>query len=175
MYFQIYDLLYNFFPKEIVEKILFFSRPIISNVMKKELYLEKAHLMCKINYNWWYLNLIKYWSIYDIEHMIELPIEYNYDYAFISYFSKEELNFIIKNLFNCNCCKKNSQGILNKSSSKNRLSLQEINNICYFENNIKYNIKINLNEKVNCYRNKCNCSCRHILTAISSIYKYEFV
>ena len=154
-------LLLNKLPNELVNYIIFLSRPTLSIQMKKEIELEAAHMMCKIHYEWWHPKIVRYWYLNDIEDIAELPLEYTYDCTLLQRNTTERIKFIMSQLFNCGCCKRHSQGILDKphcNHLRKKFSLREIRDV----KNYDYSFKIIINPKYN----KCNCICRHVLRNI---------
>lgn len=168
MEFKINKFLLNKLPVEIVNYILFISSPRMSDKIKKELKLEAAHMMCKIHYEWWYPKLVKYWHLNDIEDMSELPLKYTYNYTLLHSYDQDRIIFIMKQLFNCGCCKRHSQGILDKPHClhiRKNMSLREKRDT----NNYKLSINTMFQEsRYNSKNNICSCNCRHILR---NIYK----
>ncbi len=166
MDYKINILLLNKLPTEIVNYIMFLSRPKLSIQITRELKLEAAHMMCKIHYEWWYPKLVRYWHLNDIEHMSELPLEYRYDYTLMHCYSQERIIFIMKQLFNCGCCKRHSQGILDKphcNHLRKKFSLREIRDV----NNYGCSINTMFPETRHNIRTKnCSCNCRHVLRCI---------
>ena len=161
MDYKINILLLNKLPTEIVNYIMFLSRPKLSIQITRELKLEAAHMMCKIHYEWWYPKFVRYWHLNDIEDITELPLEYTYDYTLLQRNTSERIKFIMRQLFNCGCCKRHSQGILDKPHCihlRKNLSLREIRDV----NSYDYSFKIIINPKYN----ECNCICRHVLRNI---------
>ena len=158
-------LLLNKLPNEIVNYIIFLSRPTLSIRMKKEIELEAAHMMCKIHYEWWYPKFVRYWHLNDIEDITELPLEYTYDYTLLQRNTTERIKFIMTQLFNCGCCKRHSQGILDKPHCKHlrkKFSLREIRDVKTYG----YSLKCMFPEIRHNKNNECNCICRHVLRNI---------
>ena len=144
-------------PDELINLILFMANPRMSQLTKRELHLEATHIMCEQHYNWWYPKLARYWHLNDVETMYEIPLKYHYGHSLMHYFTKDELIFIMRQLFNCGCCERHSKGIIpNKSHC---LTIRE-----------KQSMRARIQMK-NHYgdNNQCTCSCRHILRHIEKL------
>ena len=163
-------LLLNKLPNEIVNYIIFLSSPTLSIQMKKELELESAHMMCKIHYEWWYPKFVRYWHLNDIEDISELPLEYSYDYTLLRCNTSERIKFIMRQLFNCGCCKRHSQGILNKphcTHLRQKFTLRELRDVKTYD----YSLQCMFTETRHHKKNKCNCNCRHVFRNINRYIK----
>jgi hypothetical protein len=137
--------------------------------MKKEIELEAAHMMCKIHYEWWYPKFVRYWHLNDIEDISELPLEYTYGYTLLQRNTNERIKFIMAQLLTCGCCKRHSQGIIDKPHCDNlrtKFSLREIRDV-----NLPF-ISGWFPETMHNKKNLCNCICRHVLRNIYPNIKY---
>tara|TARA_B100001769_G_scaffold195119_1_gene155528 strand:- start:10411 stop:10893 length:483 start_codon:yes stop_codon:yes gene_type:complete len=145
-------------PYELINYIIFMANPRMNNILQNEIHLESAHIMCEQHYNWWYPKMARYWHINDVETMYEIPTRIQYVPSLMYYFTKEELVFIMKQLFKCGCCKRHSQGIIpNKPHChiiRNKRSLREINQ---------------MNNHYEEREHKCTCPCRHMLRNIERL------
>ena len=142
-------------PDEITEMIMFMAQPRLDEDFQKELRLESAFMLCEQHYNWWYPKMTCYWHLNDVETTYEFPDHYRYGRSMLVYFTKDELKFITKQLTNCGCCQRHSQGIHtipHCTTIRPKQSLRAIR------------------EMNNHYGNKCcTCPCRHILRRILNI------
>ena len=134
-------------PTNLIEYIFFMANYRLDNNIKKELKLKVAHMMCKKHYDWWHIELSKWWienrldeNDYIESDNIEFPNNLYYDKSLFNYFNNYEINFIKENLLHCGCCVRHSYGIYQNKPH------------CL---NIKNKKKI-----------FCNCFCRHILRKI---------
>lgn len=142
-------------PDEISEMIMFMAQPRLDEAFQKELRLESAFMLCEQHYNWWYPKMTCYWHLNDVETTYEFPDHYRYGRSMLVYFTKDELKFITKQLINCGCCERHSQGIHatpHCTTIRPKQSLRAIR------------------EMNNHYGNRCcTCPCRHILRRILNI------
>jgi len=132
------------------------ANPRMCYVLQKELHLEATHIMCEQHYNWWYPRFIRYWELNEVDTMYEIPKHYHYGNSLTYYFEKEELAFIVNQLFNCGCCERHSKGIIPNVS--HCVSIRE-----------KQSIRARIQMKNNSHHIECSCPCRHILRNIERI------
>tara|TARA_A100001035_G_C27784602_1_gene503651 strand:- start:2809 stop:3306 length:498 start_codon:yes stop_codon:yes gene_type:complete len=146
-------------PTEVINYIIYMANPRLDEELKEELLLEASHMMLyKHNLKWnsGYNKFIK--KTYNLKNYDNKNTTCGYLYvkSFELLYTNECISIIKKNLLNCGCCERHSNGIYdnshcNKIRKFNIIKLKRYNN--YSLSSIPYkNLK-----------HKCPCPCRNVV------------